>query len=120
MPELSTTELLDAWERGLAVPAFERTLSLLTAADPNSSVDERAALPLGERNARLLALRRWAFGSRFEGVAICSSCGADLELALDAEELDAEPATAANGASGETTLRIDGYEIRFRLPDSRD
>jgi hypothetical protein len=117
MPEPSTTELLDAWERGLRVPASERTLSLLSAADPDSSVDEREALPLGERNERLLGLRRWAFGSRFEGVARCTSCGADLELTIDADELGSGGAPSPNG---ELTVRAGDYEIRCRLPDSRD
>jgi hypothetical protein len=92
----------------------------MSAADPHSSADENASLPLGERNARLLALRRWAFGSRFEGVARCGSCGAELELALDAEELLAGSATAANSAGGEMSLCVDSYEIRFRLPDTSD
>jgi hypothetical protein len=120
MPELSTTELLDAWERGIAVPAIERTLSLMSAADPHSSLDAHASLPLGERNARLLGLRRWAFGSRFEGVARCSRCGAELELTLDADELLAGSADAGDSAGGGMSLRVDGYEIHLRLPDSRD
>ena len=118
MPDLSTTGLLDAWESGLGVPARERTPVLLAAADPHVPADAHEALPLGARNAQLLALRRWAFGSRLDGVVQCGRCGADLELAVDADELDTAPGLQ-NGRS-EAAVRADGYEVRFRLPDGRD
>jgi hypothetical protein len=114
--EPSTTELLDAWERGLGMPAAERAVALLAAGEPGSS-HEHAALALGERDARLLALRRWAFGSRIDGVAGCPSCGAELELSVDAHDILLAPPAAPNG---EELVRLEDYEVRFRLPDSRD
>ena len=119
MREPSTTELLDAWERGLGLPEDERALALLSAGDPESSVDESAGLPLGERDARLLALRRWAFGPRMDGVARCPSCGADLELSVDADDIRA-PAGSRNEAAAELSLRVEDYEVRFRLPTTLD
>jgi hypothetical protein len=107
--EPSTTELLDAWERGLGLPEDERALALLAP-------DDGAALPLGELDARLLALRRWAFGPRLDGVARCPSCGADLELSFDADEVEA-PAPARNG---KLSLAVEDYEVWFRLPTSVD
>ena len=112
MREPLTTELLDAWERGLGLPEGERALALLAP-------DDGAALPLGELDARLLALRRWAFGPRLDGVARCPSCGADLELSFDADEVEA-PVPARNGAAPDHALRVDDYELRFRLPTSLD
>jgi hypothetical protein len=107
--EPSTTELLDAWERGLGLPEDERALALLAP-------DDGAALPLGELDARLLALRRWAFGARLDGVVRCPSCGADLELSFDADEVEA-PAAARNG---ELSLAVEDGEVRFRPPTSVD
>jgi hypothetical protein len=112
VPEPSTTELLDAWERGLGLPEGERALALLAP-------DDGAALPLGELDRRLLALRRWAFGSRLDGVACCPSCGADLELSLEADDVQA-PVPARNGAAPDHALRVDDYEVCFRLPTTLD
>lgn len=109
MREPSTTELLDAWEHGLGLPESERALALLAPEDG-------AALPLGELDARLLALRRWAFGPRLDGVARCPSCGADLELSFDADEVEA----SAPARNGELSLAVEDDEVRFRLPTSVD
>ena len=110
MREPSTTELLDAWERGLGLPEDERALALL--APP----DDGAALPLGDLDARLLALRRWAFGPRLDGVARCPSCGAELELSFDVDEVEA----LAPARNGELSLAVEDDEVRFRLPTSVD
>jgi hypothetical protein len=107
--EPSTTELLDAWERGLGLPEGERALALVAP-------DDGAALPLGELDARLLALRRWAFGPRLDGVVCCPSCGADLELSFDADEVEA----SAPARNGELSLAVEHYEVQFRLPTSAD
>lgn len=122
MREPSTTALLDAWEHGLGRPASERALALLAASDPAGAAEEHARLPLGERDARLLALRQWAFGSRLDGVAGCPACGAELELSFDATELAlTSPASEeGGGAASELTLHVDGHEVGFRVPNSLD
>ncbi len=114
---LSAASLLNAWEMGLAQPLAARVLGLLEAASAGESRDQLARLPIGERDARLFAVRESAFGSRLECVVACPACGETLEFSLDAADLRAARAGAAPGA---LEIREGGYEIRFRLPDSGD
>ena len=117
MRALSAPELLGVWERGLAQGPVERALMLLAAACPETSPDTLASVTVGQRDARLLALREWAFGSELAGVVTCPGCGECLELNFDIEDLqvgsDAEP-------EGGIPLAACGYELRFRLPNSLD
>jgi hypothetical protein len=114
--EPSTTALLYAWEQGLGRPASERALELLAVADSSRATDEHARLPLGERDSRLLELRRWAFGSRLDAAAGCPSCGVELELSLDADEL----CIASPGLATAGELTLEGYDVLFRVPNSLD
>ena len=116
MARPTPSDLLAAWERGLALPAPDRSLALLAAGDSGASADELAALPVGERDARLLELREWAFGSAMTGTAACPACGAELELPVDARQIAA--GTGALAPDGRVS--VGDHEIRYRLPDSRD
>jgi len=116
MRPLTTSELLNAWEAGRGEPPPVRALTLLAAAcsdDPGGSLD---ALSIGQRDARLLTLREWAFGSRFVSVTACPACTERLELAANTSDIRAEsPARIAPYAAD-----IDNYRVSFRLPDSTD
>src|SRR5712691_5286124 len=79
MHALSTAELLTVWERGLAQSPTQRALALLTAACPNATVDTLAHLSIGQRDAQLLTLREWTFGSQVTGVTVCPDCGERVE-----------------------------------------
>src|SRR5262249_52033485 len=103
-----------AWEDGMGEGPARRALALLAAAHPGTARQELAALPLGERDRRLLDLHREVFGPRLDGVARCPECGEPLEIALDARRLH----TVAS-AVDRAFVRGD-LELRFRLPDSRD
>jgi hypothetical protein len=74
-------------------------------------------LSIGQRDARLLTLREWMFGPHLVSLATCSNCGERLELAFDTDDIrvvtETEPVE-------EMTLRVDDYEVRFRLPNSLD
>jgi hypothetical protein len=116
MRALSATELLDAWERGLAQRPPERALTLLAAASTAGAAEALPALSVGRRDAALLALRERLFGPRLVSLADCPSCGERLELEFDVDEIRApEPDDAE-------TLSVfdDGREVRFRLPQSGD
>jgi hypothetical protein len=97
--------------------AVDRTVTLLARAFPGESVETLRRLPLGRRNARLLALRERLFGPSLEAYAECPHCGEKLEFALDA---DAFRPPAHETASAELDLDVGGYRIRFRLLDSND
>ena len=74
MQPLSAMTMLDVWERARTQTQSRRALALLYAACPDSSYEELAALPVGERDMRLLALREWAFGIQMRGLAGCPQC----------------------------------------------
>lgn len=114
---LPARELLRAWELGLSQLPPERALTLLAAADPETSHAALAQLSIGQRDARLLALREQTFGRRVVALATCPACDHPLELDFLTSDIQAEPRA---GERGDLTLEIDGYHVSFRLPDSRD
>jgi hypothetical protein len=120
MRALSAPELLDVWERGRAQGPVQRALTVLGAACPDVSPEALAQLAIGQRDGRLLTLREWAFGSQMTGLSICPNCGQRLELAFDVADVRmvSEPASAPSGT--ELLLTNEGYEVRFRLPNSLD
>ena len=116
MHALSSAELLDVWERGLHQAPVERALTLLGAARPDAPPDALAALDVGRRDAALLELRGRTFGSRLISVVTCSQCGERLEFSFGIEDIRVAPADDASARR----LSVDGYDVRFRPPDSRD
>lgn len=116
MRALSTRELLDVWERGLARNDERWALLLLEAACPDETPEELERLCVGRRDARLLSLREWAFGGGFTSLASCPACAEQLELSFEADDVRSTPPVAA----GPFLLGVGGHEVQFRLPDSLD
>lgn len=119
----STQHLLAAWERGRGVSRQdERALALLTAAHAHLSRAAAAELPIGERDRRLLTLYQDLFGPRLTALATCPECSESLELEFDAEVFGAalEHESGAEPAEAQLSFSHDGYNILFRLPNSRD
>lgn len=117
MRPLSARRTLEAWERGVRVDAAGRALALLSVAYPESPREALAALSLGRREGALLRLRELSFGTELAGVSTCPHCAARLELSIDCQELG----TADPGDDfREELLTAGGFELRYRLPDSRD
>lgn len=56
---------------------------MLAPAFPDRTFEQLAALSVGERNVRLVALRVRLFGSAVEAVVACPRCGVALEFAFD-------------------------------------
>jgi hypothetical protein len=114
MMALSASELLAVWEQGQGRSPIACALLLLTAASPDLSP---AKLSIGRRDALLLSLREWLFGSRLVSLAVCPGCSRSVEVGFDLSEVR----VAADGAQPEAlTVRSGGYEARFRLPNSED
>jgi hypothetical protein len=117
MEPLTAARILRIWECGAPEPPIARALTILAEAEPSASRPDLAALPLGRRDERLLAVREGAFGRRFEALVSCPGCGERLNLDFSAEELR---------AGGSVTrpepppLRLGEYELAVRLPDSAD
>jgi hypothetical protein len=116
MRPLTTHELLDVWEAAAALPPPERALALLAAACPGQPADSLARLSIGQRDARLMTLREWAFGPQMVSVAACPRCGDQLELTFQVADIRVPPAEPPELLS----LTMDGHEVRFRPLDSQD
>lgn len=113
---IAAARLLDLWEMGATQTPAERALLLVRLGRDRRDDDALAKLTLGERDRELLLLRvRW-FGPDFSAVERCPSCRERLELHFAATDLLVEP-NAARVPLHSTA--IDGYGIRFRLPDCR-
>lgn len=120
----SAPDLLDAWERGLLQQPVQRALDLLHAAAPGTAIDTLAQLSIGQRNGLLLNLREQAFGSQVTAVATCPGCGLQLDLDFSVSDIWAapQPPQAEESARGDGVfaLHVDGWVVRFRLPNSLD
>ncbi|WP_410670167.1 hypothetical protein [Amycolatopsis sp. cmx-4-68] len=112
MGALTEAGLLAVWEAGLAGDAVRRALVLAAAggADAASAAD----LSVGRREAFVLALRERSFGTTFPCAVTCPSCGEELELELTTDDV------RAAGPGDGRQVRLDGFEIGFRLITSRD
>lgn len=116
MRPLSAHDLLRVWELGEDQHPLDRALTILATACPELTWDELATLSIGQRDARLLALREHTYGPKLEGFVECPTCGASLEFDVMAADLRA----TETAAEQDLTLASDGFGLRFRLPDSRD
>lgn len=115
MSALTAQDLLKIWEWGEGRHPVDQALTILSVAYPEKDWEEITALDLSQRDGLLLALRERTFGPRMEGFAVCPHCDQQLEFDLEMPGLP-EPVAAP----GERTVWVDGYEIRFRLPNSLD
>ncbi|MEU4682475.1 hypothetical protein [Streptomyces xinghaiensis] len=111
-----TAELLAVWEAGLAQHGPGRALLLHRTARPGTGTGELLAMPVGERETDLFALRSVLFGQRMEVRIECRACGTSMEFDLDAGRLPGEPPRAGE------PLRVaeDGWVVEFRLPTVAD
>jgi hypothetical protein len=117
MHALSARELLSVWESGSNQRPLQRGLAMLAAASPETSSDSLARLTIGQRDARLLALREAMFGAEMTGVTDCPECGEKIELSFNCSDI--HPASETEPPL-ELAVQSNGHEVRFRLPTSAD
>ena len=115
MRALTAEDILRAWELGQGRRLIDQGLLLLALAVPEVSMTELSHLPVGQRNAQLLALRQSTLGAMAECLAVCPHCGASLEFSLDTANL-----ATAHPVPRECQLVSGDYEVGFRLPNSLD
>ena len=74
-------------------------------------------MPVGQRDARLLQLREWLFGSEVTIVAVCPVCGEQIQstFQIDAVRFGNDQLTESH-----YSVNINGYGVTFRLPASSD
>ncbi len=110
--------LLQVWEARHNAHPIRRALALLEVAAPDVGIEAWSAMPIGQRDARLLDLYETLFGSRLESVTHCPRCAetletsfatGDIRLPLDETKL-----------SKTFKFRKQGCSIEYRLPSSED
>lgn len=114
---LSTSDLLNAWERGLDRSPHQRALSLLMAASPDESPNRLVEMSIGQVNSKLLKLREFIFGSKLDCAATCPGCNEQLEFAFDTQDARRESDTVIKEP---LSICAEGYVLHFRLPNLMD
>src|SRR5204862_3576939 len=109
-------DLLRAWERGLTENNVDRALTLLSVAGADAR-ETLASLPIGERDARLLAVHEALFGPTLDSVVECPRCGTPLEFTVSTTQLSDRPAVPQSAA---LEVSVGSLHARLRLPDSAD
>jgi hypothetical protein len=117
MLPLSASRLLMLWEQGGTQQRIQQALLLLEASCPGTPRDDLARLSIGRRDGLLLNLREQLFGPQLVSVARCPACGDRLQLTFNVSDIRAE---TGEEPSEPLTVRLDDYEVCFRLPDSND
>jgi hypothetical protein len=117
MQPLSTSKLLEVWEQGTTESPTLRALSLLRAAYLDASPESLAALSVGRRDACLLTLRTWTFGSRCDCLALCPDCGEQIQLDFDIANILLKDHPEIDEMF---SLTLENYNVSFRLPNSLD
>ena len=108
--------ILALWEAGRDHSAAQRALAMLEFACPDRSSPELAQLPLGRRDALLLAARRRTLGETLLAVSECPACDEQVEVSMSCASLIREDVSEQD----ERTLSVDDYELVFRLLNSDD
>jgi hypothetical protein len=113
---LDSRDILWLWDTYAPLHPIDRTLAMLRAGDPETPLETLAALPIGERERRAAALRVTTFGHAAEGTSDCPACGLAHEIDPPLAAIVAAPPVDA----APWPLSVGGYELRVRVPDSRD
>lgn len=113
MRAISSSDLLDVWERAVHLHPLDQGLLILQYAFPETGFETLADWPLGRRNSALAKVRFALSGPQLNGWVACPQCAAKLEFQLDARSvIEAQP------ASQRETVCVKGHS--FRLPTTRD
>jgi hypothetical protein len=115
---LTASDILSVWEQGQERLPAEQAILILSAVFPEADRAALSALPLGQRDARLLQVQAALFGSTLRGFTECGACGERLEFTADTDALlDVAPPEAEDRSR---EFAAEGVRVRFRLPDSHD
>ncbi len=122
MFRLTPNDLVRIWETGERQTPLERCLTILSIACSDRTFDQWLDLGLGQRDRLLLHLRQWLFGPQLNGFIECPQCDERMEFTLGIPQVcgsETKEFTSEFTAS-EHVLSAGGFEVRFRLPRSRD
>ena len=119
MSTLSAQAVLQTWEQAQGEHPLRRALALLRTAWPEADAQAWGAMPIGLRDAYLFQLQELLFGPELDTIAACPSCHETLQTRFSTAAVqtpEAELPTDSTTAS----LRVDSFELDFRLPSSDD
>ena len=114
MQVLSSSGLLNLWERGHALHPLDKGLLALSVALSAEPPETLADWPLGSRNRALAELHCSCFGSTLQAWTSCPRCGEKMEFETDARKM----LTGEEDQNHVGTIEVNGRS--FRLPTSRD
>lgn len=117
MQRISEATLLDIWDAGHALEYNQRALLLLRLSEPGTPTEAWLDVPVGQRNAALLQVRRRLFGNRLVSVASCPDCGQWVECHTDIDDLLRQAPAAAPHA---VRIALPDATVSCRLPTARD
>lgn len=120
---LSPRDRLRLWDAVTGMHPVDAAVRCLAIARPD--LDDPAALPLGDRDAALLVLRREVVGDRLDARVACPSCGEQVTLQLSATALLEEMTGQGEGQEkgqekGQWELEGAGGTLRVRALTSHD
>jgi hypothetical protein len=114
---LGPAKLLEVWESAQDLVPSDRALKFLDLASPLSEAEALHDLTIGERDQRLMQLRKSLFGSSLEIQVPCDACRETMEATLDLDQV------AAPGGAGDShyhAVEIKGRSFRVRAPTVKD
>ncbi len=117
---LSAHQILLAWETGRRQHPVDRVLALLAIANPGDTPEAIVSLTVGERDRRLIGLRRATFGDRLPSHATCPECAEPLGFTLRVDDVLVNSGDVSAAETARHELNADGYNVTFRIPDSQD
>jgi hypothetical protein len=109
---IAPDRLLVLWERGRGVTPAECAAALLDAV-PGAGSD----LDVGSRDILLARILAATAGPLVWARALCSTCGAALDVPVDVAAVAALPVHAPGE---QLSIEVDGVTVRFRLPTTDD
>jgi len=124
---MSAQDVLRLWEAGQEQDPLDRALTVLVTLSPGLTPSAAAALPVGERDGRLMGLHERTFGPTLNAFADCPRCAERLELSVPLDRLRTAAGSPPDVVDGDRPaapalwgLTLGELELRFRLPNTDD
>jgi hypothetical protein len=114
--QLSNASILELWEVGVTLSPAQRAVAMASLLEPHTNPAEVSRMPVGQRDAQIMVLRRELFGDGMDCTAECPECGVSVEFRLTLSELLGRQQDAV------PTIHVQcgDYAVTARLPTSVD
>ena len=112
MPVLSSSSVLDLWDRGSQLHSLDQGLLALSVGFPETSYQTLADWPLGRRNRALAELRSSWFGPHLEGLGILPAVRRKTGVPTGRPVLHRDRHSGSGADCGERTLLSSPHQPR--------